>query len=91
MEIGSSATAKTIEEQIWDYLAWRMAEPVEEMPEDAKYLPTQMIAQLCRAERVDGLFYTSVARGTGKNVAVFDGSAVKFNGSKLVTINGTTG
>jgi hypothetical protein len=73
-------------EQVLAYLALRMAEPVEEM-EGKRYLPTQLIAELCRAEEFDGLSYSSVAGGTGKNIALFSIDFVVFCKSWL---SGTT-
>jgi hypothetical protein len=73
-----------VAQDVFNYLTFRMAEPVEEMPNDGKYVPTQMIAELCRAEGFEGLSYTSVAHGSGKNVGVFSPDSLCFIESRLV-------
>jgi RES domain-containing protein len=73
---------------IYRYLTWRMAEtdstldPVGADP-SVKYLVTQMVAHLCRAEGFDGLVYTSVLDTEGRNVALFSEDFVIFRGSWL--------
>jgi hypothetical protein len=57
-----------IVDQVFNYLVFRMAEPVEGMPKSGIYVATQMIAELCRAEGFDGLSYTSVVSGSGKKL-----------------------
>jgi hypothetical protein len=72
----------TVPERTLGYLACRMAQPADQMMEE-KYLLTQMVAQLCRAEKFDGLSYTSVAGGSGKNIALFSEECVLFRKSWL--------
>jgi hypothetical protein len=80
----TDAELTTTAEEVLRYLTYRLAEPVEQMAFNERYLATQMIAQLCRVEQFDGISYTSVADGAGKNIALFDPNVVRFRRSELI-------
>lgn len=63
------------ERSVWTYIDRAFAEPVMRTDDVAKYVPTQILAELFKAEGFDGLGYRS-SLGPGHNIGLFDLDAV---------------
>lgn len=59
------------EESVWAHIDQAFARPVSPSDEIADYVPTQIIAELFKANNFDGVAYRS-SLGDGHNVALFD-------------------
>ena len=70
------------EKSVWDDIDRAFAKPVERNDDLADYAPTQIIAELFKAEGFDGIAYRS-ALGTGYNVALFDIDTAKLKNRSL--------
>ena len=78
------ATAKLVEpsaheksEAVWAHIARAFREPVTRDDDFADYAPTQVIAEVFRAEGFDGVAYRSAFGSDCFNVALFDVEAAK--------------
>jgi RES domain len=80
--------AEEIEEAVWRDVAHAFREPVTRDDDVADYAPTQVIAELFRRERFDGIGYRS-AFGTDRfNVALFDVTAARLHKCSFVRNSG---
>jgi len=61
----------------WLSIDLAFAKPVDRTDDAADYVPTQIIAELFKKHKFDGLIYRSQL-GNGRNIALFDLDAVRF-------------
>jgi len=73
------------EEAVWGDIDYAFAVPTTSSDNAAEYVPTQVLAELFREDRYDGIAYRS-AYGPGHNVVLFDPSVVEHLNSVLVRI-----
>jgi len=78
-------SAKRVAAIVWSDIDKALAEPVTPSDDDAWYAPTQVIAELFRAEGYDGIAYRS-ALGPGHNVALFDLRAAELANCHLFVV-----
>jgi hypothetical protein len=64
-------TAGKKEEAVWTNIDWAFSKPVTPNDSVADYIPTQIIAELFKNNRVDGIAYKSDL-GKGHNIVLFD-------------------
>ena len=65
-------TAKERHETVWGHIAQAFRQPVTRDDDIAEYAPTQIIAEIFRAEGFDGLGYRSAFGADRFNIALFD-------------------
>jgi RES domain len=65
------------ERSVWTDIDLRFAEPVDRSDDVADYASTQIIAELFKREKYDGIKYRSAFSDTGHNVALFDTTAAE--------------
>ena len=63
--------AEKKEEAVWTNISWAFSMPVTPNDHVADYIPTQIIAELFKNNRVDGIAYKSDL-GKGHNIVLFD-------------------
>jgi hypothetical protein len=73
------------EERTWSWIARSFSIPVNPSDDEADYVPTQILAELFRAEGYDGVVYNSQFV-EGQNVALFDSSLAEPVDIKLYNI-----
>jgi hypothetical protein len=78
-EIGLSViyAPEDIDPAVWQDIDRAFSEPVTRSDDLSDYAPTQIIAELFRMHKFDGIAYRS-SFGKGHNIALFDLDAVKF-------------
>jgi len=74
--------AKDCEDTLWTRIGGQFATPVTPSDNTAYYVPTQIIAELFKAEGFDGIKYRS-SLGKGQNVVLFDPDAAEIKSSRL--------
>ncbi len=74
-----------IEEYVWSWIDRAFSMPIDPSDDKADYVPTQILAELFRAEGYDGIIYNSLL-AEGKNVALFDLDSAKLSDCKLYRV-----
>jgi hypothetical protein len=67
------------EKAVWTYISRAFAEPILSTDDSAGYVPTQILAELFRNFKYDGLVYRSNFGENGYNIAIFN-----MNDAKLI-------
>jgi hypothetical protein len=88
-EICKMSPAGQDEESAWSAIDLAFARPVDRADDTADYVPTQIIAELLKKHRFDGLIYRSQL-GNGRNVALFDLQAARLVESHLFYVRHIT-
>jgi hypothetical protein len=70
--------------------AEELSKPLRSRDDLTDYIPSQKLAELIEAARVDGIRNPSAMEPSGTNVVLFDPSAVHIGTSRLVEIVETT-
>jgi len=71
---------------VWRHLSLGFSKPVDRSDDCASYVPTQVVAELFKANGFDGIAYRSVFNG-GSNVALFNlGSARQVDEGRVVQL-----
>lgn len=74
---GTQHSPEQIEESVWTNIDHAFSEPVTESDELPDYIPTQILAELFKAEGYDGVAYKSTLTEDGFNLAFFDRTIMK--------------
>ena len=61
-----------IERDIWNHIDRAFSEPISRTDDQGDYVPTQVIAELFKRDKYDGIAYRSRLTENGINVALFD-------------------
>jgi hypothetical protein len=77
MPLGSSPSPKEIEEAVWTHIDHAFSEPVTDSDDLPDYVPTQILAEVFKAEGYGGVAYKSMLTEAGYNLAFFDPGTVK--------------
>lgn len=67
----SAPKKEDIRDDVWTHIDRAFSEPTDKMDDQADYIPTQVIAEVLKNERYDGIAYKSQF-GEGINIALFD-------------------
>jgi len=72
---------------VWRWIDMDFSKPVDRDDSSADYVPTQIIAELFRANGFDGLIYNSLFNG-GKNIALYDicSARQKADSAKVIQV-----
>jgi RES domain len=65
-------TMEDIERDIWNHIDRAFSEPISRTDDQGDYIPTQVIAELLKRDKYDGIAYRSRLTENGINVALFD-------------------
>ncbi len=87
--VGREPPAEKREELVWTCIGDAFARPVTPNDDVADYAPTQIIAELLRADGFDGVIYRS-SLGEGHNIVLFDVNAAELEKCDLFTIRNVT-
>jgi hypothetical protein len=82
LSLESELPPKKREETVWAQIDKAFARPVTPSDDSADYVPTQVLAELFRANGFDGIGYRS-SLGSGHNIVLFDIDAVELTTSLL--------
>ena len=74
-----------IEEFIWSQIDWAFSIPVDPSDEEADYVPTQILAELFKANNYDGIIYNSLF-AEGKDLVLFDVNSAEILNCQLYRI-----
>ena len=74
-----------IEECVWSWIDRAFSIPVDPSDDKAGYAPTQILAELFKANNYDGIIFNSLF-AEGKNLILFDISSVKLTKRYLIQI-----
>jgi hypothetical protein len=74
-----------IEEFIWSQIDCAFSIPIDPSDEEAEYVPTQILAELFKANNYDGIIYNSLF-AEGKNLVLFDVDSAKILNCQLYRI-----
>jgi RES domain-containing protein len=74
---GKQHSPEEIEEAVWTNIDHAFSEPVTESDDLPDYIPTQIVAELFKAEGYDGVAYKSTLTEDGFNLAFFDRTIMK--------------
>lgn len=74
-----------IEKFVWSQINRAFSAPVEPSDHEANYVPTQILAELFKAENYDGIIYNSMF-AKGKNIVLFDVDSVEIINCNLYQI-----
>ena len=69
---GSGLSTQEVEEAVWTHIDHAFSEPVTSSDEMADYVPTQILAEVFKADGYDGVAYKSMLTDDGYNIALFD-------------------
>ena len=75
------------EQAVWRDIDRAFSQPVNPDDSTAEYVPTQILAELFRKNRFDGVMYKSCL-GPGSNIALFDVSTAKLVDRSLYSVEG---
>ncbi|MFC1635054.1 RES family NAD+ phosphorylase [Planctomycetota bacterium] len=75
-----------IERYVWSWIDWSFSKPVDPSDDTAEYVPTQILAELFRANNYDGIIYNSLF-AEGKNLALFDIASAEQSDCMLYRIS----
>ncbi|MGA2678516.1 MAG: RES family NAD+ phosphorylase [Sedimentisphaerales bacterium] len=78
-----------IEKYVWSWIDWSFSKPVSPSDDTAEYVPTQILAELFRANNYDGIIYNSLF-AEGKNLALFDIASAEQSDCTLYRISKIT-
>ncbi len=78
-------SAKEIENYIWHNIDQAFSRPVQRDEDRADYAPTQILGELFRKEKFDGIVYRSSV-GEGHNIALFDIEVARCVERKLAEV-----
>ncbi len=84
-EEGVEPEASIREDCVWHDIDSAFSEPIQRSDEAADYVPSQIIAELFKANGFDGIAYRS-GMGPGHNFALFEPSLVELYMCGLVTV-----
>ncbi len=74
-----------IEKCVWSWIDWAFSKPVDPSDDNADYIPTQILAELFKANTYDGIIYNSLF-AEGKNLVLFNIDSVKLCERKLMRV-----
>ena len=69
---------RKLEEYVWSWIDGAFSTPVDPSDDKAGYVPTQILAELFRANDYDGIIYNSLF-AEGKNLVLFDLDSAKVS------------
>jgi RES domain-containing protein len=75
-----------VEEAVWAHIDHAFSRPVTRSDNTAEYAATQVLAELFRQERYDGIIYKSAFSAEGLNLALFDLEAARQVDSALFEV-----
>jgi RES domain len=70
--LGKTPSAEDIEKAVWTHIDKAFSQPVTENDDAPAYVPTQILAEVFKAEGYDGIAYKSTLTDDGYNLAFFD-------------------
>lgn len=79
--------SEDLDEVVWSHIDGAFAKPVTPSDDDADYVPTQIIAELFKANGFDGIACRS-SLGDGRNVVLFDLDAAGIMKCELFELSG---
>lgn len=85
--VGREPSPSEREESVWTDIDRAFAEPLNPSDDFADYVPTQIIAELFKANAFDGVAYRS-SLGPGHNVTLFDPDAAELINCFLFEVKG---
>ena len=77
----------TLERMAWHEIDEAFSQPFSRNDDLAEYIPTQILSDLFRQQKMDGLGFKSSLRTGGHNIAIFDIGATRMVSSEVVRVS----